>query len=178
MKHVGPVRQELGFRTVFNLVGPLSNPAGVRRYLLGVFSPDWVEPLAHVLASLGAETAWVVHGAGGLDELSPAGESRVAALANGKVTTFTVSPATAGLASHPTEAIRGGDAAHNAAALRAVLDGAAGAYRDTVLLNAAAALVVAGRAADLAEGAALAAASIDEGRARDRLERLVRVSNG
>ncbi|HMN87947.1 MAG TPA: anthranilate phosphoribosyltransferase, partial [Bauldia sp.] len=134
MKHVGPVRQELGFRTVFNLVGPLSNPAGVRRYLLGVFSPDWVEPLAHVLASLGAETAWVVHGAGGLDQLSPAGDSRVAALANGKVTTFPVSPATAGLAAHPTEAIRGGDAAHNAAALRAVLDGAAGAYRDTVLL--------------------------------------------
>jgi anthranilate phosphoribosyltransferase len=178
MKHVGPVRQELGFRTVFNLVGPLSNPAGVRRYLLGVFSPAWVEPLAHVLGSLGAEKAWVVHGAGGLDELSPAGESQVAVLDGGTVTTFTVSPGAAGLPSHPVEAIRGGDAAHNAEALRAVLDGAAGAYRDTVLLNAAAALVVAGKAADLASGAALAAAAIDEGRARDRLERLVRVSNG
>ena len=178
MKHVGPVRAELGFRTVFNLIGPLSNPASVRRHLLGVFSPDWVEPLAHVLLSLGAETAWVVHGAGGLDELSPSGESKVAALADGKVTTFTVSPEAAGLPVYPKEAIRGGDAAHNAEALRGVLAGASGAYRDTVLLNAAAALVVAGRAAGLAEGARLAAASIDEGRARDRLERLIKVSNG
>jgi anthranilate phosphoribosyltransferase len=178
MKHVGPVRGELGFRTVFNLIGPLSNPASVKRYLLGVFSPDWVEPLAHVLSSLGAEKAWVVHGAGGLDELSPSGESKVAALDQGKVTVFTVSPEAAGLPVYPKEAIRGGDAAHNAEALRGVLAGAPGAYRDTVLLNAAAALVVAGRAASLEEGARLAAASIDEGRARDRLERLIKVSNG
>ncbi|MBZ0226964.1 MAG: anthranilate phosphoribosyltransferase, partial [Bauldia sp.] len=163
MKHVGPARAELGFRTVFNLIGPLSNPANVRRYLLGVFSPDWVEPLAHVLGELGAERAWVVHGAGGLDEISPAGETMVAALEDGTVTTFAISPESAGLPVSPTEAIKGGDAAHNAEALRALLGGAPGAYRDTVLLNAAAALIVAGKAADLAEGVRLAAASIDEG---------------
>jgi anthranilate phosphoribosyltransferase len=177
MKHVGPARAELGFRTVFNLIGPLSNPASVRRYLLGVFSPDWVEPLANVLATLGAERAWVVHGAGGLDEISPAGETRVASLEDGRVTVFTVSPADAGLASSPADSIRGGDAAHNAAALRALLEGAPGAYRDTVLLNAGAALLIAGRAADLAEGAGLAAEIIDSGKARDRLDVLVAVSN-
>ena len=178
MKHVGPARAELGFRTVFNLIGPLSNPAGVKRYLLGVFSPDWVEPLANVLASLGAERAWVVHGAGGLDEISPAGETRVAALDNGTVTLFTISPGDAGLTPSPAEAIRGGDAAHNAEALRRVLEGAKGAYRDTVLLNAGAALVVAGIARDLAEGVALAVETIDTGKARERLERLVAISNG
>jgi len=178
MKHVGPARAELGFRTVFNLIGPLSNPAGVKRYLLGVFSPDWVEPLANVLAGLGAERAWVVHGAGGLDEISPAGETKVAALDNGTVTMFTIAPADAGLTPSPAEAIKGGDAAHNAEALRRVLEGEAGAYRDTVLLNAGAALVVAGLARDLAEGAALAAESIDTNKARERLDRLVAVSNG
>ncbi len=177
MKHVGPARAELGFRTVFNLIGPLSNPASVKRYLLGVFSPDWVEPLAEVLASLGAESAWVVHGEGGLDELSPAGESKVAMLKDGKVTVTTVTPEDAGLKTAPVSEIKGGDAAHNAAALREVLAGAEGAYRDTVLLNAGAALVVAGLADDLAEGAALAAAAIDKGAAADRLERLVKVSN-
>jgi anthranilate phosphoribosyltransferase len=177
MKHVGPARAELGFRTVFNLIGPLSNPASVRRYLLGVFSPDWVEPLANVLATLGAERAWVVHGAGGFDEISPAGETRVASLENGKVTVFTVTPAEAGLPSSPAESIKGGDAAHNAEALRAVLAGGKGAYRDTVLLNAGAALVVAGLAADLAEGARLAAGIIDSGKAHDRLDLLVAVSN-
>jgi anthranilate phosphoribosyltransferase len=177
MKHVGPARAELGFRTVFNLIGPLSNPASVKRYLLGVFSPDWVEPLANVLAGLGAERAWVVHGEGGLDEISPAGRTTVASLENGTVTVFTVGPEDAGLSSSPTEAIKGGDAAHNAEALRRVLEGAEGAYRDTVLLNAGAALVVAGLAADLAEGAELAAATIDAGRARDRLDKLIAVSN-
>jgi anthranilate phosphoribosyltransferase len=177
MKHVGPARAELGFRTVFNLIGPLSNPAGVKRYLLGVFSPDWVEPLARVLGDLGAEAAWVVHGEGGLDELSPAGESKVAILKDGKITVTTVTPEGAGLASAPVAAIRGGDAAHNAEALRMVLAGAEGPYRDTVLLNAGAALVVAGVADDLADGVALAAASIDEGKAIERLERLIQVSN-
>lgn len=177
MKHVGPARAELGFRTVFNLIGPLSNPASVRRYLLGVFSPDWVEPLANVLASLGAERAWVVHGAGGLDEISPAGETKVAALENGTVTVFTVTPADAGLPSSPADSIKGGDAAHNAEALRAVLAGAKGPYRDTVLLNAGAALVVAGVAPTLAEGARLAAESIDSGRAHDKLDLLAAVSN-
>lgn len=178
MKHVGPARAELGFRTVFNLIGPLSNPASVKRYLLGVFSPDWVEPLANVLANLGAERAWVVHGFGGLDEISPAGETRVAAVDGGKVTTFTIAPADAGLAVRSLDEIKGGDAAENAEALRAVLSGAPGAYRDTVLLNAGAALVVAGKAGDLREGAKLAASIIDEGKARDRLDRLVAVSNG
>jgi anthranilate phosphoribosyltransferase len=177
MKHVGPARAELGFRTVFNLIGPLSNPASVRRYLLGVFSPDWVEPLANVLATLGADRAWVVHGAGGFDEISPAGQTKVASLENGKVTVFTVTPADAGLPSSPAESIRGGDAAHNAEALRAVLAGDKGPYRDTVLLNAGAALVVAGLAADLAEGARLAAAAIDSGKAHDKLDLLVAVSN-
>jgi anthranilate phosphoribosyltransferase len=177
MKHVGPARAELGFRTVFNLVGPLSNPASVKRYLLGVFSPDWVEPLANVLMDLGAERAWVVHGHGGLDEISIAGESRVAAIEGGKVVTFTIRPSDAGLGVRPIEEIKGGDAAHNAEALRAVLSGAANAYRDTVVLNAAAALVVAGKAKTLARGAAMAAASIDRGQARERLERLIAVSN-
>jgi anthranilate phosphoribosyltransferase len=177
MKHVGPARAELGFRTIFNLIGPLSNPAGVRRYLIGVFSPDWVEPLANVLGSLGAERAWVVHGAGGFDEISPSGETKVAALEAGKVTVFTVSPADAGLPPHPAESIKGGDAIHNAAALRAVLDGKRGAYRDTVLLNAGAALIVAGRAGSLAEGVRLAADILDSGKARDRLDVLVAVSN-
>ncbi len=177
MKHVGPARAELGFRTVFNLVGPLSNPASVKRYLLGVFSPDWVEPLAKVLGTLGAERAWVVHGAGGFDEISPAGETRVAALEHGKVTVFTISPEEVGLPISPVEAIKGGDATHNAEALRVVLRGAKGAYRDTVLLNSGAALVVAGVAADLAEGVRLAADSIDSGRAADKLDLLVAVSN-
>jgi anthranilate phosphoribosyltransferase len=177
MKHVGPARTELGFRTVFNLIGPLSNPAGVRRYLLGVFSPEWVEPLARVLADLGAESAWVVHGSGGLDELSPAGESKVAVLKDGRVTVTTITPEHARLKRAPVTAIKGGDAAKNAEALRAVLKGANGAYRDTVLLNAGAALVVAGLADDLADGARLAAAVIDQGKAAERVDRLVAVSN-
>ena len=178
MKHVGPARAELGFRTVFNLIGPLSNPAGVKRYLLGVFSPDWVEPLAHVLLGLGAERAWVVHGYGGLDEISPAGETKVAAIEDGRVHSFTIRPEDAGVQLHRTSDIKGGDAAHNAKALRAVLGGEPGAYRDTVLLNAGSALVIAGKAENIAEGAKLAAAIIDDGRARERLDRLVAVSNG
>jgi anthranilate phosphoribosyltransferase len=177
MKHVGPARAELGFRTVFNLIGPLSNPASVKRYLLGVFSPDWVEPLANVLASLGAESAWVVHGDGGLDEMSPGGMSKVAMLKDGKVTVVTVRPEDAGLTARPVSEIKGGDAAHNAEALRKVLGGEKNAYRDTVLLNAGAALVVAGVARDLKEGAAIAAGIIDQGKAAERLERLVAVSN-
>jgi anthranilate phosphoribosyltransferase len=178
MKHVGPARAELGFRTVFNLIGPLSNPAGVKRYLLGVFSPDWVGPLASVLNTLGAERAWVVHGHGGLDEISPSGETTVAAIENGAVTTFTVAPQDAGLKPHPVEAIKGGDAAHNAEALKALLGGAPGAYRDAVLLNAGAALVVADRTEGFREGVALATELIDSGKAADRLARLIKVSNG
>ncbi|HVY18483.1 MAG TPA: anthranilate phosphoribosyltransferase [Bauldia sp.] len=178
MKHVGPARAELGFRTLFNLIGPLSNPASVKRYLLGVFSPDWVEPLANVLMGLGAERAWVVHGSGGLDEISPAGESKVAAIEDGRVRTFTIRPDDAGLRPRDLAEIKGGDAAHNAEALRAVLGGERNAYRDTVLLNAGAALVVAGLARNLAEGAELAASVIDAGKADERVDRLVRVSNG
>jgi anthranilate phosphoribosyltransferase len=178
MKHVGPARAELGFRTLFNLIGPLSNPASVKRYLLGVFSPDWVEPLANVLMGLGAERAWVVHGFGGLDEISPAGESKVAAIEDGRVRVFTIRPDDAGLRPRELSEIKGGDAAHNAEALRGVLGGERNAYRDTVLLNAGAALVVAGLARNLAEGAELAASVIDAGKADERVDRLVAVSNG
>ncbi len=177
MKHVGPARVQLGTRTIFNLLGPLSNPAGVKRQLVGVFSPDWVEPLAHVLAALGCESAWVVHGDGGLDEISPSGPTQVAVLRNGEVHTTQVAPEDAGLSRHAFDDIRGGDAEHNAAALRAVLQGEQNAYRDAVLLNAGAALVVAGRATDFAEGVELAAESIDSGRALAALEKLVEVSN-
>jgi anthranilate phosphoribosyltransferase len=178
MKHVGPARAELGFRTVFNLIGPLSNPASVKLYLLGVFSPDWVDPLANVLLGLGAERAWVVHGYGGLDEISPGGETKVAAIEDGRVRSFTIRPEDAGLRSHTTDEIKGGDSAHNAQALRAVLAGEKNAYRDTVLLNAGAALIVAGLAPNIAEGASLAADVIDQGKATERLDRLVAVSNG
>ncbi|MFO1183982.1 MAG: anthranilate phosphoribosyltransferase [Bauldia sp.] len=177
MKHVGPTRVELGTRTIFNLLGPLSNPAGVKRLLLGVFSPQWVRPLAEVLAGLGTEAAWVVHGAGGVDEISLAGPTEVAALRNGQVTTFQINPRDAGLSAVPIEAIAGGDGATNAAALREVLTGKEGAYRDVVLANAGAALAVAGKAADLRSGVELARRSIDAGWAKERLDALVRVSN-
>jgi len=178
MKHVGPARVELGTRTIFNLLGPLSNPAGVKRQMVGVFAAQWVEPLAHVLAALGSEAAWIVHGAGGVDEISTAGPTEVAALKDGKVETFVIEPGEVGIPISPLEAIKGGDAVHNAAALRALLNGARSAYRDTVLLNAAATLIVAGRTDSLAEGVAMAAAAIDDGRAHERLDRLVAVTNG
>jgi anthranilate phosphoribosyltransferase len=177
MKHVGPTRAELGIRTIFNLLGPLSNPAGVKRQLLGVFSPQWVEPLAAVLRDLGTERAWVVHGAGGADEITLAGPNRITELRDGKIRSFELAPKETGLPAAPVEALKGGDAEHNAAALRAVLEGVAGPYADAVLVNAAAALVIAGRADDLASGIRLAKASIDEGAAMDRLKRLVAASN-
>ncbi len=177
MRHVGPVRAELGTRTIFNLLGPLSNPAGVRRQMVGVFAPEWVEPVAQTLKALGAERAWVAHG-DGLDEITTTGETRVAALADGTVRVFTVTPEEVSLSRHAREDLRGGDAAFNAAALRAVLDGRHGAYRDTVLMNAGAGLVVAGTASDLADGVRQAADAIDDGRAVAVLERLVEVSNG
>jgi anthranilate phosphoribosyltransferase len=177
MRHVGPSRVELGTRTIFNLLGPLSNPAGVRRQLVGVFAPEWVEPIAHVLKALGTEAAWVVHG-DGLDEVTTAGTTLVASLEGGKVRLFELTPEDAGLPRADFAALKGGDAAHNAAALRAVLDGQPGAYRDIAVMNAGAALVIAGRAADIAEGAALAARSIDTGKAREALDRIVEVSSG
>jgi anthranilate phosphoribosyltransferase len=176
MRHVGPVRAELGFRTVFNLLGPLSNPAGARRQVMGVYDPRLLEPLAEVLGRLGAKRAWTVHGQG-LDELTTTGPTEVAEWKDGAVRRFTVAPEDAGLPRADIAAIRGGDAEENAAALRALLAGQTGAYRDVVLLNAAAALVVSDKAADLAEGAAQAATVIDEGRAARALTDLVEATN-
>ncbi|MDC7786428.1 anthranilate phosphoribosyltransferase [Rhodoplanes sp. TEM] len=177
MKHVGPTRVELGTRTIFNLLGPLSNPAGVKRQMVGVFSRQWVEPLAHVLKNLGSERALVVHGSDGLDEITIAGPTAVASLENGTVTTFEITPEAVGLPRAAPEALRGGDAAANAVALKGVLEGRKGPYRDVAVFNAAAALVVAGKAADLASGVALAAQSIDTGAAEGSLGRLIAVSN-
>ena len=177
MKHVGPSRVELGTATIFNLMGPLSNPAGVKRQLLGVYSPRWVEPLAHVLKELGSETVWVVHG-DGLDEITLTGTTKVAALKDGTVTTFDITPEDAGLSRCDPQALKGGDAQENAAALRAVLAGSKGAYADITKFNAAAALIIAGRAGDLKEGVAIAAHSIISGAAAKALETLAAVSNG
>lgn len=176
MRHVGPARMELGTRTLFNLLGPMCNPAGVKRQLLGVFSPKWLLSVAKVLGELGSQKVWVVHG-GGYDEISISGETHVAALENGSVRSFDISPADAGLPVHPESGIAGGDAVFNAAALRDLLDGHPSAYRDMVIFNAAAALMVADRAGDLKSGAVMAAASIDAGSARAVLDRLVAASN-
>lgn len=177
MAHVAPIRVELGTRTIFNLLGPLSNPAGTKRQLVGVFAEEWVEPLANVLKDLGATKAWVVWGSGGLDEITTTGPSTVAALENGKVTTFQVTPEDAGLPVADPADLKGGDPVQNAAKLRAMLEGEKGAYRDIVLINAAAALIVADKASDLKEGVAMAAEAIDTGKALKVLEALVRVSN-
>ena len=175
MRHAAGPRVELGTRTIFNLLGPLANPARVRRQLTGVFSPDWTRPLAETLLALGHEAAWVVHGMGH-DELTIAGPNQVTALRDGEIASFVVEPEKAGLARAPIAAIRGGDAACNARALEDVLRNAPGPYRDTVLLNAAAALIVAGRAADLREGVLLAARSIASEAALTALHTLRRVS--
>lgn len=177
MRHVGGARAELGLRTIFNILGPLSNPAGVRRQLLGVPSPQWLEPLAVVLQNLGSERVWVMHGSDGLDELTLTGPSRVVALENGAIRSFDITPEEAGLPRADGSALRGGDPAFNAAALRAVLDGARNPYRDVAVLNAAAALVIADAAGDLREGVARAAQVLDDGRARATLDRLVTLSN-
>jgi len=177
MRHVGPTRVELGTRTIFNLLGPLSNPAGVTRQMVGVFAPEWVQPVAETLKALGAEHAWVVHG-DGYDEITATGETHVAELAGGKLTSFVLTPEQLGLKRHVKDDLRGGDAAFNARALRDMLSGKAGAYRDTVLMNAGAGLVVAGKAATLEDGVKAAAAAIDNGRALGVLDALVKVSNG
>jgi len=175
MRHAAGPRVELATRTIFNLLGPLANPARVRRQLTGVFAPEWTRPMAETLQALGHESAWVVHGMG-LDELTVAGENRVSALANGVVHDFTVTPEDAGLPRAPIAAIKGGDAAQNAAALVAMLEGQPSAYRDTVLLNAAAALIVAGKAINLRDGVAQAAGAIASGAAMNALETLRRAS--
>src|SRR5690349_9104665 len=163
MKNVGPTRVELATRTIFNLLGPLSNPAGVKRQMVGVFSRKWVEPLAQVLKNLGSDSVWVVHGSDGLDEITLTGPTFVAALENGNIRTFEVTPDDAGLSRAGGDALKGGDAEANAASLRGVLEGRPGAFRDVALLNAAAALVVAGKAKDLKDGTALGAKSLDSG---------------
>jgi anthranilate phosphoribosyltransferase len=176
MRHVGPIRAEIGFRTVFNLLGPLSNPASAKHQVMGVYDPRLLEPLAEVLGRLGATCAWVVHGQG-LDELTITGPTEVAEWKDGAVRRFTVTPEDAGLPRAGIETLRGGDAETNAAALAALLDGAPGPYRDVVLLNAAAALVVADRASDLKAGVAQAAAAIDNGAARGALADLARITS-
>jgi len=177
MKNVGPTRVELGTRTIFNLLGPLSNPAGVKRQMVGVFSRHWIEPLALVLKNLGSQYVWVVHGSDGLDEITTAGTTYVAALEDGRVRTFEITPEQAGLQRVKPDALRGGGAGENAQALSDVLKGKKGAFRDVAVLNAAAGLMVAGRATDLRMAVALAQKSIDSGEAEGRLQRLISVSN-
>jgi len=176
MRHAAGPRVELGTRTLFNLLGPLTNPARVRRQMTGAFAPQWLRPMAETLARLGTRHAWLVHG-DGLDELTVTGPSRVAELRDGAIREFEVAPEDAGLPRHPAESLRGGEPAENAEALTAMLAGAPGGYRDCVLLNAAAALLVAGRAATLSEGATLAAASVASGAATRALERLRRATS-
>ena len=178
MKHVGPSRQELGTRTMFNLLGPQSNPAGARRYMLGVFDKRWVEPVAAALLANRAVSAWVVHGSDGLDEISTTGLSFVASIKGGDLRSFEVTPEDAGLPRATMADLKGADPAYNAGRLRALLDGAKDPYRDVVLLNSAAALIVADKADTLKAGVALAAEAIDSGKARHVLDQLIAVSNG
>ena len=178
IRHVMPARAELGTRTIFNILGPLTNPAGVRRQLTGAFSAALIRPMAETLRELGSVKAWLVHGGDGTDELSIAAPSRVVALEDGAIREFELRPEDAGLPVHPFEAIMGGTPAENAAALRALLDGAPGAYRDAVLLNAAAALIVADRVTSLPDGVALARTSIDSGAARAKVEAVARITTG
>jgi anthranilate phosphoribosyltransferase len=177
MRHVAPVRVELGTRTLFNLLGPLSNPAGVGRQLLGVFSEAWLEPLTQVLKELGSERVWTVHGSDGLDEVTTTGPTHVVALENGTIRRFTVSPDEVGMKTARPEDLKGADPEHNASELRKVLDGTKTPYRDIAVLNAAAALVVAGEAADLRDGVARAEQSVDSSAAKGVLDRLIRASN-
>ena len=178
MKNVGPTRVELATRTIFNLLGPLSNPAGVTRQMVGVFSRQWVLPLAQVLKNLGADHVWVVHGSDGLDEITLTGPTFVAELHKGNIRSFEVTPEDAGLMRAHGDTLKGGDAEANAISLRAVLDGKPSAFRDVALLNAAAALIVAGKASDLKDGVAMGTQSLDSGAALGKLKHLVTVSNG
>ena len=177
MRHVAPVRADLGLRTIFNMLGPLANPALVRRIMVGVFAPDLCAPFAAALGKLGTTHAWVVHGDSGLDEVSTTGPTRVAALANGSIEEFTISPDDLGLATASIDDLRGGTPEENAASLRAVLDGATGPYRDIVILNAAAALVAGGHAPNLREAGERATESISVGRAMAALDSLVAITN-
>ncbi|MEZ2406255.1 anthranilate phosphoribosyltransferase [Bosea sp. OAE752] len=178
MRHVAPVRTELGTRTIFNLLGPLSNPAGVKRQLVGAFSETWLEPMVKVLATLGSTRVWAVHGSDGLDEITTTGPTRVVSLENGKIESFSISPADIGLALAKPEDLRGGTPEQNAAALNAVLGGEKTAFRDIAAFNAAAGLLIAGKAGDLKDGFAQATAALDSGKAKATLAKLIAVSNG
>ena len=178
MRHVGPARAEMGTRTLFNLLGPQSNPAGVRRYLLGVYAEEWVEPVAAALLANRAIKAWVVHGSDGLDEITTTGPTHIAQIAHGSLTTFEITPEQFGLPRVSLNDLRGGDPAENASALTALLEGAPGPYRDIVLLNSAAALFVADAVGGLEAGMAMARDAIDSGKAKQTLARLVAASNG
>ena len=177
MRHVAGPRTELGTRTIFNLLGPLANPAGVKRQLTGVFARSWVEPLAAVLGRLGSERAWVLHGLDGIDELTISGPTAVAEWDGSRVRSFELTPEQAGLPRAPLESLKGGDPSHNAAAIRAVLDGAKGPFRNAVLFGAAGGLVVAGKAPDVRAGVAMGAEAIDKGWAHRVLERLIEITN-
>ncbi|WP_400088675.1 anthranilate phosphoribosyltransferase [Yoonia sp. R78084] len=177
MKHVGPIRVELGSKTIFNILGPLTNPAGVKRQLTGAFAPDLIFPMAETLQQLGTEKAWLVHGSDGTDEITICGPTAVAALEDGKIRSREIHPEDAGLPVHSFRDIIGGTPEENAATLSALLDGETGAYRDAVLLNAAAALVVADKAGDLKEGVAIARDSIDSGKAKKALATLARITS-
>jgi anthranilate phosphoribosyltransferase len=177
MRHVAPVRMELGIRTIFNLLGPLCNPASTQFHLLGVFDHRWVEPLAQVLKNLGSNSAWVVHGADGMDELSTTGVTHVAELKDGHIRCFDITPEEVGLARTTLEDLQGGESHYNARRLKELLHGERGAYRDIVLYNAGAALLVAGKVEDLKQGIHMAAEAIDSGRANSTLEKLVDITN-
>ncbi len=177
MRHAAPVRAELGVRTIFNMLGPLCNPARVERQTIGVFSRDWLEPLARALSELGAKRVWLLHGSDGLDEATTTGPTHVVALEGGAIRAFDITPEDASLPRATAQALVGGDPAHNASALRAVLNGEKNAYRDIAVLNAGVALVVAERAADIREGATLAARALDSGAAREKLDALIHCSN-
>ena len=177
MKYVGPTRVELGTRTIFNLLGPLSNPAGAKKQITGVFSKAWVEPLAHVLKNLGSEACWICHGEGGLDEIVPTGTTWISELKGGKITSFEVTPEAVGLKRSKLDDLKGGDAAQNAAALRDVLQGEKSVFRDAVVMTTGAALVMDGKVANYSEGVRAAEKAIDSGAALAALETLIRVSN-
>ena len=177
MKYVMPARIEMGVRTIFNLLGPLSNPAGVKRQLTGAFSRDWIAPMAQTLGNLGCDMTWVVNGSDGLDEITTTGPTYVAQWKDGALSEFEISPEDAGLPLAKPEDLKGGTPEENAEALRSLLQGAPGAYRDCVVFNVAAALLVAGKAEDLKDGAAQAVAAIDSGKALDTLEDLINITN-
>lgn len=177
MKHVMPARKELATRTIFNILGPLTNPAGTKNQVIGVYARDWIVPLAEVMKNLGSHHVWVVHGSDGMDELTTTGPTFVAELKNGEVSSHIVTPEEAGLELAQPDDLLGGDAEENAAAIKDVLSGQSGAFRNIVLLNTAAGLIVAGKAGSLREGAELAADTIDTGKAAETLEKLVEISN-